>query len=72
MYAHTITTASYIQFVTGGGEGGMTTSREKRWSLAGATALVTGGSKGIGYLIHVFLEFSSVLLTRWPSCSTHV
>jgi hypothetical protein len=23
-------------------------SREERWSLAGATALVTGGSKGIG------------------------
>jgi Tropinone reductase 1 len=28
------------------GDGG---SREKRWSLAGATALVTGGNKGIGY-----------------------
>jgi tropinone reductase I len=26
-------------------------SREERWSLAGATALVTGGSKGIGYII---------------------
>jgi hypothetical protein len=24
-------------------------SREKRWSLAGATALVTGGNRGIGY-----------------------
>jgi hypothetical protein len=24
-------------------------SREERWSLAGTTALVTGGSKGIGY-----------------------
>jgi tropinone reductase I len=23
-------------------------SREERWSLAGKTALVTGGSKGIG------------------------
>uniref|UniRef100_A0A453MGL5 Ketoreductase domain-containing protein n=1 Tax=Aegilops tauschii subsp. strangulata TaxID=200361 RepID=A0A453MGL5_AEGTS len=29
-------------------EGG---SREDRWTLAGATALVTGGSKGIGYAI---------------------
>ncbi|KAM3353250.1 hypothetical protein ACQJBY_024424 [Aegilops geniculata] len=29
--------------------GGM--SREERWSLAGATALVTGGSKGIGHAI---------------------
>ncbi|VAH10676.1 unnamed protein product [Triticum turgidum subsp. durum] len=29
----------------------MTTGREKRWSLAGATALVTGGSKGIGRAI---------------------
>ncbi|VAH82914.1 unnamed protein product [Triticum turgidum subsp. durum] len=29
--------------------GGM--SREARWSLAGATALVTGGSKGIGHAI---------------------
>ncbi|XP_071677423.1 tropinone reductase homolog At2g29290-like isoform X1 [Lolium perenne] len=26
-------------------------SREERWSLAGTTALVTGGSKGIGYAI---------------------
>ncbi|VAI34788.1 unnamed protein product [Triticum turgidum subsp. durum] len=26
-------------------------SREERWSLAGATALVTGGSKGIGEAI---------------------
>ncbi|XP_025827637.1 tropinone reductase homolog At2g29150-like isoform X2 [Panicum hallii] len=26
-------------------------SREERWSLAGATALVTGGSKGIGHAI---------------------
>ncbi|KAL6907854.1 hypothetical protein ACP4OV_002024 [Aristida adscensionis] len=26
-------------------------SREQRWSLAGATALVTGGSKGIGHAI---------------------
>jgi len=24
-------------------------SREKRWSLSGTTALVTGGTKGIGY-----------------------
>jgi hypothetical protein len=24
-------------------------SREKRWSLAGATAVVTGGNRGIGY-----------------------
>ncbi|XP_047091247.1 noroxomaritidine/norcraugsodine reductase-like [Lolium rigidum] len=30
------------------GDGG---SREKRWSLAGATALVTGGNKGIGHAI---------------------
>ncbi|KAE8773672.1 Tropinone reductase 1 [Hordeum vulgare] len=29
----------------------MTSGREKRWSLAGATALVTGGSKGIGRAI---------------------
>ncbi|ONI00140.1 hypothetical protein PRUPE_6G070000 [Prunus persica] len=26
-------------------------SREKRWSLEGLTALVTGGTKGIGYAI---------------------
>ncbi|CAO2141770.1 unnamed protein product [Urochloa humidicola] len=26
-------------------------SRKERWSLAGATALVTGGSKGIGHAI---------------------
>ena len=26
-------------------------SREERWSLAGATALVTGGSKGIGCVV---------------------
>ena len=26
-------------------------SSGERWSLAGATALVTGGSKGIGYTI---------------------
>lgn len=26
-------------------------SREERWTLAGATALVTGGSKGIGHAI---------------------
>jgi len=25
-------------------------SRAARWNLAGATALVTGGSKGIGYI----------------------
>ncbi|KAL6654310.1 hypothetical protein ACP70R_007775 [Stipagrostis hirtigluma subsp. patula] len=31
---------------SGGGSG-----REERWSLAGATALVTGGSKGIGHAI---------------------
>uniref|UniRef100_A0A453J0F7 Uncharacterized protein n=3 Tax=Aegilops tauschii subsp. strangulata TaxID=200361 RepID=A0A453J0F7_AEGTS len=28
-------------------------SREERWSLAGATALVTGGSKGIGYVLRI-------------------
>jgi len=31
-------------------------NRDKRWSLNGATALVTGGSKGIGYadtLLHL-------------------
>uniref|UniRef100_A0A452ZVR2 Tropinone reductase I n=1 Tax=Aegilops tauschii subsp. strangulata TaxID=200361 RepID=A0A452ZVR2_AEGTS len=42
---------SYIQVIAGGQEGDMTTGREKRWSLAGATALVTGGSKGIGRAI---------------------
>jgi Tropinone reductase 1 len=26
-------------------------SRQERWSLAGATALVTGGSKGIGHVV---------------------
>nr|BAJ97839.1 predicted protein [Hordeum vulgare subsp. vulgare] len=30
---------------------GGSTSRDERWSLAGATALVTGGSKGIGHAI---------------------
>ncbi|KAJ0789417.1 putative tropinone reductase I [Helianthus annuus] len=29
----------------------MSTSREQRWSLKGMTALVTGGTKGIGYAI---------------------
>jgi hypothetical protein len=33
-----------------------TKSREERWSLAGTTALVTGGSKGIGY-IYTSTEF---------------
>jgi Tropinone reductase 1 len=28
-------------------------SRAERWNLAGATALVTGGSKGIGYTLFV-------------------
>ncbi|KAI7736103.1 hypothetical protein M8C21_004232 [Ambrosia artemisiifolia] len=29
----------------------MSTSREQRWSLKGMTALVTGGTRGIGYAI---------------------
>jgi Tropinone reductase 1 len=31
-------------------------SRAERWNLAGATALVTGGSKGIGYTLRVLMN----------------
>jgi len=30
-------------------------SRTERWNLAGATALVTGGRKGIGYTLHALM-----------------
>jgi hypothetical protein len=30
-------------------------SREERWNLTSATALVTGGSKGIGYVIKLLV-----------------
>jgi len=30
-------------------------SMAERWNLAGATALVTGGSKGIGYTLRALM-----------------
>lgn len=33
---------------------------DKRWSLHGATALVTGGTRGIGSVVHQLLLFSSL------------
>jgi len=44
-------------------------SREERWSLAGATALVTGGSKGIG---HAIVEELARLGARVHTCSRNV
>jgi Tropinone reductase 1 len=44
----------------GGGGGG------QRWSLAGATALVTGGSKGIG---HAIVEELAAFGARVHTCS---
>ncbi|EMS49206.1 Tropinone reductase 1 [Triticum urartu] len=41
-------------------------SREQRWSLAGATALVTGGSRGIG---HAIVEELVGLGARVHTCS---
>jgi len=34
--------------------------REKRWSLSGATALVTGGTKGIGYNLLNYTDMFSL------------
>lgn len=46
----------------------MDSGREKRWSLDGATALVTGGARGIGYslyksllLFFIYLIYSMVI-----------
>lgn len=39
-------------------------NRAERWNLAGATALVTGGSKGIGY-IHTYIQYVLHLYHEW-------
>lgn len=36
-------------------------TRQQRWTLQGMTALVTGGTKGIGYLFNLIIN--SLLIT---------